>query len=1182
VKAKTIDFYSGNLSVGYFMHYWGTAKQEPFDRLKHEQVILNQSLIELLQRNRCTAMVDYLAWCCAEPEQGKWDWSYYVENARILGESDIGYVPFCWLHFPPEWYETQPEFVPYQNLETGRTIPQVSLWSPDLLRIYDEFYRRLADELGSKITFLRLAMPSEYGEVGYCAGMTKWLRPQEYAQPGYWCGDPFAADDFKQRMLNRYKTLKKINSAWGTDYKSSDAVRMPNPKEIQGQFDRPESRQHWVDFVDWYNESWALRIEQLVHIVRRHFPDQQIVLSLGYGSERACYGNDQGRYVQLMHRLAVVCQAPGDIGYIATRRVSSACRTFGVPYFTEPPGDVSVEREIDRIFADVSNGVQTWFDYPQNLDRAREHFERYAPLLDGEAPETTLAVWHPTLDHWLHPDSDWSQPTLRVADALREFNAFEIVDDRMIRGHALQHLGIRQLVLAGAKWLDRDAWQQVHRWVKRGGVFLVLQDEPVSDIHGDTSLWKAQQPADTGLVDIANRALTAETRQAIVDAVWSHSAKRIGKGWVLALDTKDIPADRIAWIVSSLCMQAGTRVGKPDWNLKFLDNGIDGILSTLFPSRILYYNKTSQRKTLFLSLREEDFPEGQPRPSSSQIRLEIDPKTIAVVPLDEANKFERPERATTRTGGQDRMKRADEILAKVAEYADNAIQYGRDVYGEKPSPLFVDGLNVLTRKPVIWRLPADSTKVSSKGMPRESVMCNFASQQTLLRVLDGLTDLTGEPRYRQAATETIEYAFENLQHRTGLLFWGGHLFVDLATRKFVGEAHRDASVGISGLAHELKCSYPHYELMYQVNPEATVRLICSIWANHIVNWETLEFNRHGYYDVFPDGVWDHEYKGGEVPIVTKNMAFINTGSDLFYAGSMLYHLTGEKPALEWSKRLLGRYEDIRHPKTGLAGYQFTIVPDRRVQRLFEAKHGTRINESTIVNVGYTVQRHALIVVCRLRIAEMLGNAGKEFFDSAIADVVALARHGFDRETNTFWAMNNDGLILKPEEMQQEGYFTRADLGRRPVTGLLLWAYALAFRLTRDPFLQETVTSMGQGLGLWDSAGTMDLETETSDVHTLMAALELYEATKEDACLSLAERIGTNLLEHQFRNGFFVNGPRHINAPFGHQTPLALLSLISVMKEMPMPKGLPSNYFFHCEYEGLGRTYDKQAIYTQEE
>ena len=41
-------------------------------------------------------------------------------------------------------------------------------------------------------------------------------------------------------------------------------------------------------------------------------------------------------------------------------------------------------------------------------------------------------------------------------------------------------------------------------------------------------------------------------------------------------------------------------------------------------------------------------------------------------------------------------------LDAVREFADNVLKYGRDTYGPKHTPLFVDGLNVHTREPVKW------------------------------------------------------------------------------------------------------------------------------------------------------------------------------------------------------------------------------------------------------------------------------------------------------------------------------------------------------------------------------------------------------------------------------------------------------------------------------------------------
>jgi hypothetical protein len=41
-------------------------------------------------------------------------------------------------------------------------------------------------------------------------------------------------------------------------------------------------------------------------------------------------------------------------------------------------------------------------------------------------------------------------------------------------------------------------------------------------------------------------------------------------------------------------------------------------------------------------------------------------------------------------------------LDAVRTFADNVLKYGRDTYGPKHTPLFVDGLNIHTHEPVKW------------------------------------------------------------------------------------------------------------------------------------------------------------------------------------------------------------------------------------------------------------------------------------------------------------------------------------------------------------------------------------------------------------------------------------------------------------------------------------------------
>jgi len=76
----------------------------------------------------------------------------------------------------------------------------------------------------------------------------------------------------------------------------------------------------------------------------------------------------------------------------------------------------------------------------------------------------------------------------------------------------------------------------------------------------------------------------------------------------------------------------------------------------------------------------------------------------------------------------------NKYLKAVRNFADTVIEKGCDTYGEKDTPLFVDGLHAQSLKPVIWKKDGQSW-----------VLSNFASQQPLIRILDGRSTLTKDP-----------------------------------------------------------------------------------------------------------------------------------------------------------------------------------------------------------------------------------------------------------------------------------------------------------------------------------------------------------------------------------------------------------------------------------------------------
>lgn len=510
----------------------------------------------------------------------------------------------------------------------------------------------------------------------------------------------------------------------------------------------------------------------------------------------------------------------------------------------------------------------------------------------------------------------------------------------------------------------------------------------------------------------------------------------------------------------------------------------------------------------------------------------------------------------------------DSILASVRQFADNVLTHGRDVYGPKHTPLFVDGLNVDTHEPATWLTENDESWV----------MSNLASQQNLFRVLVGLTNLTGDPKYRGAAVEALEYAFANLQHKEGLLDWGGHRVYDAAGEKAVGEGYR----------HELKSHYPFYELMWEVNPSATRRFLEEFWNAHILQWDILDMNRHGAYEAPRGDLWENEYVGGPVPFIGKGLTFMNTGSDLFYAGAWLSKLSGEQASLVWAKRLARRYVEIRSPKTGLGGTQYSRIEKDRGMAQFGPEFGERLMDPTILDSGKSGSRYGTAAMLQLRLGEMLAGDGEEFLQWAHEDLTAYGKWAYDESDNSLWPMISDGTRLKPSDVKREGYYSASALAKFNAGLRFFCTYATAYRLTGDPFMWRMARGIagGNGLGEMGSepgvSGELDVNTSCTDVYALFGLLELHRATGNARFLEAANKIGRNLLTAQFHHGFFVSSKDHLVAKFDSRTPLALLHLIAAQRGTPeaVPVYYGGGSYFHCPFKGMGRTYDGRAIYAR--
>jgi pectate lyase len=525
----------------------------------------------------------------------------------------------------------------------------------------------------------------------------------------------------------------------------------------------------------------------------------------------------------------------------------------------------------------------------------------------------------------------------------------------------------------------------------------------------------------------------------------------------------------------------------------------------------------------------------------------------------------------------------DKYLKAAQDFAETVIRKGCDIYGDKHTPLFVDGLHTTTLKPAIWKKDGQSW-----------VLSNFASQQPLIRLLDGLSTLTGDPRYRQAAVDATGYALKHLQSRNGLLYWGGHMAWDLKT---------DRAVGQYAGTHEMKGHQPYYRFMWQIDPDATRKLMGAIWATHILDWRRIDYNRHANTEKPATPQWNHEFAEDiEVPFPTDggNLSFANVTPSLIHAGTMLATLDKSNDALTWTRRLAYRWQQAKDPQTGLCGGQLSYRKNDRARDALGHVHPS-INEAKIVASYHQTSRYHRMPLAQMQAAETLleagaqyADVGSEFIAWAVEDLKIYFNRCYDPKTEQFIAMMIDGTPIQWRQAKT-GYYTPESFAPCAPDGYLLWGYAMAYRLSKDVELWRMIRQLARAMKLGDvdspSGGeqTLNLNTDSTDWRLIYAMLELHRATGNRSMLDTACRIADNLLRLQSSTGLFPR-PKREYARTGDEIPLALLHLAAALRGASdrIPPPAFDSRFFHCEYDGPlaeyqkkradARTYDNYVFY----
>ena len=514
-------------------------------------------------------------------------------------------------------------------------------------------------------------------------------------------------------------------------------------------------------------------------------------------------------------------------------------------------------------------------------------------------------------------------------------------------------------------------------------------------------------------------------------------------------------------------------------------------------------------------------------------------------------------------------------MKSVIEFAENALKNCHDTYG--PSPLFADGINVFTGEHVKWVMPGGE----------EAVVCDLACQQNFFRTLTALSIVTGDEKYKNAAKAAIKYCFDNFTDKSGLIFWGGHRFIDLAEHKSVGAATKN-------MVHELKNAFPFYELMFEVDPQATEKYIKAFWNAHVYDWDELHTGRHGEYNLDVGDVWGHELVNKPALRESTGLSFINCGNDLIYSAGLLYKYSRDFGAFKWAKHLASQYVAARNPDTGLGAYQFTQPLKRmdtddpnitlswygdRCKRQFGPEFGDIALEANVLFSGKTTYAPSIYcenALMQLELANQIGSEAKWFLDVTTNGLLSFAKYAYEPKTNEIKPMFTDGKDLTGFVYKRNGYYGKAGtiLTRAKADGQYLLSYAKAYLYSGNEELWNIARSIAKGNNLGDlgtaSGNSLDLNLNTScsDPVVLIALLEIYKATKKTQYLDLGKELGKNIEKKHFNNGYFTKTKTSIYAQLDAVEPLALTYLQAAMENKLelMPMFINGHGFIQGEYQ----------------
>ncbi len=562
-------------------------------------------------------------------------------------------------------------------------------------------------------------------------------------------------------------------------------------------------------------------------------------------------------------------------------------------------------------------------------------------------------------------------------------------------------------------------------------------------------------------------------------------------------------------------------------------------------------------------------------------------------------------------------------LEALTSLAETALRYGRNIEGSKYPQLFVDGIDPTTKEATIW----------NKFTNDKYYVSNLYGQTNFLKMLVGLTEMTGDNRYKDAAYDQIQVRYntpdsstqvhDGLVDTNGLFYAGGHSVTDIMHGKQ------------GYLYHETKDYQLPVELYYAVDPEGYEKYVTAYWNTHVYDASQLIMNRHGYYnDPLKNGdFWSSAYTNPSAWVESDTCPFICTANDMIELAYYQYIQSGEEKYRIWADRLLDKYIGITDTTTGLTGPVYGIMVrdngptdsyrDRWLYNFIGADYVDDLGndysmltkwDSQIVGETQKLDRNTVQDTCGygpqiyIDLYEKLGDSDsvskEKMYDFVKGNMLGFVRYIYD--ANNHWFKTpistngtdfNDGTGRALVAPRAGYYLNEGDSfpANEMVVPLVLKSLIDSVNMMKPEDAAEAeelwaaARSWAKKEGLGDIGTAMgenvkvNLNTGNRDPYYVMAVISLYKYTGNEQYYNLAVRMADNIMASWYNpsTGLFTAYP---NSPYVKYDTVYMYAVFAVeamtqgmLDKITLDMGHNGLDYLH---DGMGQVYDTEVFYTR--